>query len=440
MLSLRFLGMVVLGMLLLGAFPARAQQSPPASPVAAVTIESRPPGALVSVEEHDQPRPLGHTPLQVALDARRSHVVTIALQGYASQRARIDPGEMSLAVELQPATPLSYLRHHAGGHPWIVATMPALLLACAAGLVFRHRRSRALRQVAPSPGHESAPPLAPPSLPAEYEILGRLGEGNEADVYRARHRSLGEMVALKVLKRDALDEEGLQRFHREMEIGRDLHHPHLAHVYAFGNVNGVPWLATELVEGDTLQERLARGPMPPEELIPVAMQVCEGLAACHDQGIIHRDLKPANIMLTRDGGVRLLDFGIARRADRRCLTATGAPLGTPMYVAPEQVRGHAEMRSDIYSLGVILFEALTGRPPFDAEDAVGLMMAHCADVPPTVSDLAPHISPGLSALVNCMLAKDPDQRPRDARAVQDCLVSLVKQPAHAVRMGGAGSD
>lgn len=416
-----------LTMLLALMVAARAQ--PSVQPVLqSSTIESVPPGASVYGENYIAANGsgyLGTTPLQLELDARRSHVLYVVREGYGTERCRLEPGQRSLVVDMVPNSPWSWVVHHVRAAPYLALGALLLMLGGAAAVAVHYVHIR--RRAAWALEFSRLEAAAPADTVGDYEILERLGEGSDAIVYRARHRTLGDVVALKVLKREGLDDEALARFHREMEIGRDLRHRNLVRVHGFGEMEGLPYLASEFVEGETLQRRLTReGALPAAEMMRIGAEVCSGLQACHEAGIVHRDLKPSNIMLTAAGGVRLLDFGIARRADRRRLTATGAPMGTPMYVAPEQVRGRPDHRADIYSLGVVMFEALSGRPPFDAEDAVAVMMAHCSEKPPRLQDVAPTVPSGLSDLVDRLLEKSAARRFQSAAEVEGALRAMLE--------------
>ncbi|MCP5115239.1 MAG: serine/threonine protein kinase, partial [bacterium] len=218
---------------------------------------------------------------------------------------------------------------------------------------------------------------------SHYEITGKLGEGGMGVVYRARDTKLDREVAIKVLPEDlARDRTRMERFRREARLLAQLNHPNIASIYGVEESDGVFALVMELAEGSTLADRLATGPLPGDEVIPVAKQIAEALEAAHEKGIIHRDLKPANIKVDPEGNVKVLDFGLAKAleddapsgqpADSPTLTAAatkvGVILGTAGYMSPEQARGRpADKRSDIWSFGVVLYEMLTGRQLFAGE-------------------------------------------------------------------------
>src|SRR5262245_5427678 len=230
--------------------------------------------------------------------------------------------------------------------------------------------------------------LAIGSCLGSYEIVSGIGAGGMGEVYRARDTRLKRDVALKILPESlANDSDRLARFQREAEVLASLNHPHIAQIYGIEESNDTRALVMELVEGETLAKRIARGPIPLDEALPTAKQIAEALEAAHEQAIIHRDLKPANIKVRPDGTVKVLDFGLAKLADPMgrtavstatlsptitspaLMTGVGVLLGTAAYMSPEQAKGRpADKRSDIWAFGCVLFEMLTGKRPFDGED------------------------------------------------------------------------
>src|SRR5438067_588762 len=238
-------------------------------------------------------------------------------------------------------------------------------------------------------------PLNQGSRLGPYEILSAIGAGGMGEVYRARDMKLGRDVALKVIPDTfALDPDRLARFKREAQVLASLNHPHIAAIYGFEDSGETHVLVLELVEGETLADRIARGAIPLDEALPIAKQIAEALEAAHEQGIIHRDLKPANIKVTHDGIVKVLDFGLAKLADQgsgirdqgsdaargalsmsptitspAMMTGAGMILGTAAYMAPEQAKGKpADKRSDVWAFGCVLYEMLSGKRAFDGED------------------------------------------------------------------------
>jgi hypothetical protein len=245
----------------------------------------------------------------------------------------------------------------------------------------------------------------------EYQLLGPLGRGGMASVYKAERR--GEVSALKRPLPAFLEEpEFLERFLREAEIGRPLHHPNIVRILERGEVEGVPFFTMELVAGETLQARLQRaGPLDPRLATQVVVQVAEALDYAHNKGVVHRDLKPSNVMILPDGTAKVMDYGIARARRFEGLTTTGSFLGSPEYVAPEAIEGRGtDARSDLYSLGIVFYEVLAGRRPFVADTPFAVLHKHLTEVPPPPSGLRAAVPPELDRIVLRLLAKAADQR------------------------------
>jgi serine/threonine-protein kinase len=251
-----------------------------------------------------------------------------------------------------------------------------------------------------------------------------------ASVFRAERR--GELVALKRPLASFLDDQPfLDRFLREAEIGRTLNHPNIVRILERGEVLGVPYFTMELVPGETLLSYLSREhSAEPRFAASVVAQVAEGLDLAHHKGVVHRDLKPSNIMLLPDGAARVMDFGIARAQRFDTLTATSAFMGTPHYVAPEMIEGPgAEARSDLYALGVVLFELLTGQRPFDADTPFAILKKHCLEEPRPPSRLKPGLPSELDEIVLRLLRKSPAERPASAEALVIALRDFLNRAA-----------
>ncbi len=274
-------------------------------------------------------------------------------------------------------------------------------------------------------------------LGGRYTLLAVLGTGGMATVWRARDETLGRDVAVKVLNpQHAADAEFLDRFESEARHAAAVSHPRLVTVFDCGVESGTPFIVMELAAGRTLRQVLDdAGVLPPGQAVAIAAAVCEGLDAAHAAGLVHRDITPANIVLN-GGAVKVLDFGIARADGTRAATAAGTVVGTAAYLSPEQASGRpADPRSDLYSLGCVLFEMLTGRPPFTADSAVGLAYRQVHDDPGLPSDWRPGLPAKLDQVTAQLLAKEPSSRPPTAAAARAGLLSVFP-PVDGAPNGG----
>lgn len=273
-----------------------------------------------------------------------------------------------------------------------------------------------------------------------FVLEEKLGAGGMGEVYRATHVETRREVALKVLSAKAASSRRIvARFARELEILKALKHPNIVRCYGGGRHETEAYLVMELVSGGSLSSLLRRrGRLAWETVIDLALQVCEGLAYAHEWGIVHRDLTPANILLTEDGQAKIADFGIARVQYGKRLTATRHTLGTVAYMAPEQIRGAPPVshRTDIYTLGCVMFEMLTGQLPFTCESTAQMLYHHLGEPPPRVSSLVLDCPVWLDVLVNQMLEKDPLKRPHDATAVAQALREVKEKVASGAGMAG----
>src|SRR6202167_2176764 len=256
-----------------------------------------------------------------------------------------------------------------------------------------------------------------------YEIVSPLGAGGMGEVYRARDTRLKREVAIKVLPPAfSLDGDRLRRFEQEALATAALNHPNILAVLDIGTHDGSPYVVSELLEGETLRERLRGGAIVVRKTLDYALQMAHGLAAAHEKGIIHRDLKPENLFLTKDGRVKILDFGLAKLTQPDSGTHTSLPtqtqateagvvMGTAGYMSPEQVRGTAvDPRSDIFSFGAILYEMLSGKRAFHGETAADTMSAILREDPPELNETNRNVSPALERMVQHCLEKNPEQR------------------------------
>ncbi len=261
------------------------------------------------------------------------------------------------------------------------------------------------------------------ALNGRYELGPVLGQGGMARVHRGRDRQLGRPVAVKILASPFdRDRAFVERFRREARAAAGLSHPNIVAVFDTGSDDGTHYIVTELVEGETLAERIRRdGPLAPGEAVAIAVDVCGALDAAHERGVVHRDVKPGNVMLTPDGTVKVVDFGIARAAGSDTLTGTGVVLGSTAYLSPEQASGEpGDARSDIYAFGCVLYEMLTGQVPFRADTPVATLYRHVNEDPPPPSSVAP-VPPALEAIVMRCLSKDPRRRFGSAAELQQAL-------------------
>jgi serine/threonine-protein kinase len=265
-----------------------------------------------------------------------------------------------------------------------------------------------------------------------YEILGPLGRGGMGMVYKARDRRLDdEVVAIKILRPDfAQDPTMAARFRSEIKLARRVRHRNVCAIHDYGEDRGLVYISMELIEGVDLKQVLKQhGALPAEQAYEIAIQIAEGLQAVHDAGIVHRDLKTPNIMRDASGIARLMDFGVAKRVGEGAATVTGQIVGTPEYMSPEQAQGHkVDARSDVYALGIVVYEIFTGQVPFRGETPISTILKHLNDPPPLDGPAAARIPPELKAVLRRCLAKDPADRYASAREVGEALRE-ARQPS-----------
>lgn len=286
--------------------------------------------------------------------------------------------------------------------------------------------------------------LMPGTKLGDYEVQRLLGSGGMGEVYRARDTRLGRDVAIKVLPSFlSTDPDRLRRFEQEARAAAALNHPNILAVFQMGTYEGAPYLVSELLEGGTLREQLVRGPMPLRKAIDHGVQTAHGLAAAHEKGIVHRDLKPENLFVTKDGRVKILDFGLAKLTQQPTISDQSAPtvsaqtepgvvMGTVGYMAPEQVRGKAvDHRADIFAFGAILYEMLMGKRAFQKPTSAETMSAILNDDPTGISQIVPNLPPALSRVVHRCLEKNPEQRFQSASDLAFALEALSDSSAYS---------
>ncbi|MEG0441434.1 MAG: protein kinase, partial [Oscillospiraceae bacterium] len=270
-------------------------------------------------------------------------------------------------------------------------------------------------------------------LDNRYELLEVIGSGGMAVVYKARCHRLNRLVAVKILKSElAQDEEFRRRFHDESQAVAMLSHPNIVAVYDVSRSSELDYIVMELIDGITLKQYMQKkgGPLNWREALHFITQIMRALSHAHSRGIIHRDIKPHNVMVLRDGSVKVADFGIARLASAAQNTLTQEALGSVHYISPEQARGsHIDARSDIYSAGVVLYEMITGRLPFEGESAVSVAIQHINSVPLSPRELNPEIPEALEAITQKAMATNMDQRYVSADAMLADLEEFRKNPS-----------
>jgi tRNA A-37 threonylcarbamoyl transferase component Bud32 len=278
-------------------------------------------------------------------------------------------------------------------------------------------------------------------LSGRYRLEAKLGSGGMSTVYLARDTTLDRQVAVKVMHREMSEQaDQLERFRQEARAVAKLSHPNVVAVIDAGEDGGHPYIVFEYVEGETLKQRINRiGALDAQEALAYAIEIGRGLTVAHARKMVHRDIKPQNVLIDAEGRAKLTDFGISRQLERDGLTATGRVLGTTDYVSPEQAMGHGvDQRSDVYSLGVVLYEMLVGQVPYHADSQVGVAMKHVNEEMPDVQQRRPELSAAAALVVERATAKDPNQRYQDVGEMIDDLSTALE--VEAARAGSTTGE
>jgi serine/threonine protein kinase len=262
-----------------------------------------------------------------------------------------------------------------------------------------------------------------------FEVIEKIGAGGMGEVYLAKDTRLDRNVALKFLPREfATDPDRRKRLELEAKSASSLDHPNILTIYEIDEYDGQPFIAMSYIEGATLKEKTANGRLPLEDAVRYGIQIAAGLGAAHARGIVHRDVKPDNVLIGQDDRARLTDFGLARLKESSGLTGRGTTVGTVGYMSPEQAQGmEVDARSDVFSLGVMLYELFTGQRPFVAEHAAAALYSIVHEQPTPLREINPDIPEALALIVDRALAKSPSDRYADARALEADLRSVARQ-------------
>ena len=262
-----------------------------------------------------------------------------------------------------------------------------------------------------------------------YQIIEELGKGGMGKVYKANDTKIKEKIALKLIKPEvAADKKTIERFSNELKFARKIRHGNVCQMFDLNEEQGIHYITMEYVRGEDLKKLIRKmGQLSVGQVIPIAKQVCDGLAEAHRLGVVHRDLKPQNIMLDEEGNARIMDFGIARSITGKGITGAGVMIGTPEYMSPEQGEvKEVDQRSDIYSLGVILYEMVTGRVPFEGETPLGIAMKHKSEMPKHPKELNAQVPDDLNLVILKCLEKDKEKRYQSAGEVRSELEKIEK--------------
>lgn len=401
-----------------------------------IRFHTSPPGAIVSLNGNTNV--LGRadgSPLQVELGSAPVCTFELAMEGYDTAQIPIPTDRLRLLKELpEGGKPLALspntLASWAASNRALLGLLGLVTLAGTVSVAFLLARTRRARKLESLVATSEPSSLSGRKL-GGYRLLEQLGRGGMARVYRAlpdNDLRAESAVAIKLMQTELVEDPDLrQRFHREARMCMQLNHPGVVRVYDAGEQDGMAYLVLELLSGGTLRQRIQPGGLPLAEVARLVDEIFHAVAYAHSCGVVHRDLKPENIMLTAGDHTKLMDFGLGKKNDSTNLTQSGAILGTPAYMAPEQIQGaDFEQGTDQYALGVILFELLTGRQPFESEDAVQLIFQHVSQDPPAPSTLRPELSGPIDAAVLRMLAKVPEHRFATVEEARLALLEVLR--------------
>jgi serine/threonine protein kinase len=376
-----------------------------------------------------EPAPLAEDRYLLTLEQQGSVLASTTLEGGLAVAvvARLALlAELDLALD-RVQTGTVAIAGPGGQHTCVITVRPGANLRCEVVLIPARDKSEFSVSVSTDPRAE----LEPGVRIDHYQVCRFLGRGGMGSVYEVEHVSLGRRLALKVLHRSALmsTPDSTARFLREARAAARIAHPHIVQVFDFGHLpDGRPYIVMEMLSGESLGDHIARGALDVRRVVGIAQQTASALAAAHEYGVIHADVTPPNIMLVEARGgldAKLVDFGLARLQEERVEGASVEVVyGTPHYISPEQIRGlEPDARSDMYSFGAVLYEALTGTPPFDAADVHALCMMHL-ETPPPALVIGEELPPGLAEIVRRCLAKAPADRFASMREVAAALTEV----------------
>jgi hypothetical protein len=436
--------LLVVSLLFSLSLPLRAQGPPPpgspAAPKVQVLVCATPYNGTVKIYKYEplqgrrgrDPLLTGNTGEPCFLEPGDYTIEVTARQSffsfYRSEIPNVRITTLTMSQQVQTPAEMKVTRW---GSVIFVLVLLALALGGAVAFIVQGRHKSQMKMVIERAAQETARITVfkngVPEKIGDYTVLGKLGQGGMATVYRVQSGA-GDIFALKVPHAHVFEiPEFKNRFLREADIIKSLHHPHIVRMfdYGVGENYSVPYICMEFVEGMSLKSFMDKNPsLPIKKAAGIITDVASALGYAHERGIVHRDIKPENVMITKKNEIKLMDLGIARTKGSKTLTATGMTLGTPYYMAPEQVESKSvDKRADLYSLGVVLYELLTGKLPFDAEEPINVIIMHLNDTPPPPRKHNSHIPPELELIVLRLLEKDPAHRFQSA----DELVSALQK-------------